>query len=1146
MQYNLLKPGNCLKFMRITVSQVLIALILSGVAYARKASAQILDKMVSLSVKEPNLAEALKAIEKTAGVKFVYSKSIIQTNREVNYSGSNQRLDAVLNSILPADVSYQLINDRIVLSAKKSSVNADAQQAIPVRGKVVSDKGEELVGVSVTIKGSTTGTITDVNGNFSLNVPDANAVLVIKYIGFTTKEVPVGNQTNLSITLVTEASNLNEVVVVGYNVVKKSDVTGSTVSVDAAEIRSRPVQNAIQALQGKAAGVDVTSNERPGTVGSVLIRGVRSITGTSDPLYVVDGIPLISGGIETINPNDIETIDVLKDASATAIYGSRGANGVIIVTTKKGKAGRLALDLVSTTTVENIVDRQQMMNSAQYIEFRRDAYRRVGYLNPNASATSTYPAAPTLADDRRIFGTDQYALANIEKGWQNGTFDGSLVPTTDWTGLVKKTGVTTDNILSVSGGTDKVTAYGSFGYLNQQGTQLGQDYKRYSSKMSVDVKATKWFSMGGSIAAAYSFQNYGFATSNVTGPGTLYFAARDMLPYAVPFDNNGNRINLPGGDITILNPIGEDRYNINLFKTLRVLGSLYAEVNLFKGLKYRVNFGPDFNNVYQGRWQDQNSINRGGGEPGSTNYAQLNQSNRFSYTLDHLLYYNKSIGKHDFGATFLYSSLYNRAETSTMTATKLPYNKQLWYQLNSVSALDAFGTNLTENSLLSYMGRVNYSYAGKYLLTASARWDGASVLAPGNKWDFFPSAALAWRLDQEEFIKDINWVNQLKLRLGYGATGNASIPAYTTNGLLQTLYYTYGSSVQAGYVASDASLANPISLPNKDLKWERTTQYNLGVDFGFFKGRISGSLDVYSTKTTGLILNAPIPSPNGYPTSLLNFASSANKGVEINLTTENIQGKNFKWSTTVNFAVNKDKITDLPTGNSYTTAVRGGDYSYIVGQRIRSYYGFEKVGIWQNTPEDLAEMAKFNANIPNANSQFRPGSIKVRDVNGDYRIDANNDRVIVGNAVPKWNGGITNTFTYKSFDLSAFVFARWKFTVLTGAESLQGRYAQRVVDYWTPTNPTNAYPAPNYGSASGDAYVSSMNYQDGSFIKIRNITLGYVLPNSLIKRAGLSRVRVYAQALNPGLIYSKIDWIDPDLGGSTFNRGFVFGLNVGF
>jgi TonB-linked SusC/RagA family outer membrane protein len=1148
MQY-LLTPGKCMKIMKITFSQLLIALLLYSVAYSKSTNAQILDKIVSVTIKEPNLESALKVIEKSAGVKFVYSKSIIKTDEQVNFTANSQRLEIILNSILPDKIAYQLINDRIVLSNKKSAENnvlttkANAL-AIPIKGKITSDKGEELVGVSVTIKGSTTGTITDVNGNFTINVPDANAVLVIKYIGFTSQEITVGTQTNITVKLVTEANNLNEVVVVGYNVVRKSDVTGAVTSVTAEEIRSRPVQNAIQAIQGKAAGVDVSSNERPGEVGNVIIRGTRSITAARGPLYVVDGIPLSAGGIETINPNDIETMDILKDASATAIYGSRGANGVIIITTKRGKAGRLSLDYNGTTTVERIVDRQDMMNSAQYIDFRREAYRRVGYLNPSAPAANTYPAVPTLADDLRIFGSDPYARANIEKGWANGTYDGSLVPTTDWTSLVKRTGITTDHNLAVSGGTDKITAYGSFGYLNQTGTQLGQDYRRYSSKASITVTPTKWFSMGATINASYSLQNYGFSSTSATGPGSLYGAAQGMLPYAVPYDNNGNRINLPGGDITILSPIGEDQYNINLRKVLRTLGSFYTEVTLMKGLKYRLNFGPDFYNNYNGRWQDAKSINRGGGEPGATNYAQLNQTNNFSYTLDHLLYYNKTIGKHDFGATALYSSQYNRNETSTMTATKLPYDKQLWYQLNSVSALDAFGTNLVESSLLSYMGRVNYSYDNKYLLTASARWDGSRVLAPGHQWDFFPAVALAWRLDQEDFIKGVSWINQLKLRLGVGSTGNAAINPYQTLGLLQTLYYTFGSTVVPGYVSSDASLADPTPLPNVNLGWEHTTQYNLGIDFGLLKNRISGSLELYTTKTSDLLYLAPIPTTNGYPRSYLNFASSSNKGIELTLNTENIQSKNFKWSTTINLGANKDKITLLPTGNAYSTVLPAAN-SYILSQRIASYYDYEKIGIWQNTPEDLAEMAKYKA-ANNGVTVFSPGQIKVRDINGDYRIDANNDRTIVGYATPTFNGGITNTFSYKNFDLSVFIFSRMNFTVIAGSETLQGRYAQRVVDYWTPTNPTNDYPAPNYGSANGDAYRSSMQYQDGSFVKIRNITFGYQFPKSLTSKLGLSRVRAYAQALNPGLIYSKVDFIDPDLGVSASNRGFVFGLNVGF
>jgi TonB-linked SusC/RagA family outer membrane protein len=1162
MQYYLLNHGNCLKIMKITFSQLLLALILSGVAYSKSTNAQILDKIVSVTIKEPNLESALKVIERSAGVKFVYSKSVIQTNQQVSYTGGSQRLDAVLSSILPEQITYQLINDRIVLSNKKAAstpfTKAATQQA-PIKGKVVSDKGEELVGVSVSIKGSTGGTITDINGNFTINNVEPTTVLVFKYIGFTTQEVTVGNQTTLAVTLVTQASNLSEVVVVGYNVVRRSDVTSSVVSVNAEEIRSRPVANALQAIQGKAAGVDITSNERPGEIGSIRIRGTRSYLAGNNPLYVVDGVPLDlrSGGIETVNPNDIETIDILKDASATAVYGSRGANGVVLVTTKRGKAGKLSLDYVGTATIESLNSRQEMMNSAQYIEFRRDAYRRLTYLNAYDPLlyryTNGYPlGAPTqLADlgngtasNPGIFGNDPYARANVAKGWVNGTFDGSLVPTTDWTGMVTKTGVTHDHVLSASGGTDKIKAYGSFGFLSQGGTQLGQDYTRYSAKVSVDASPTKWFSMGGSINTTFAKQNFGFATGNATGPGALFYAAQGMLPYAVPFDDNGNRINLPGGDVNIQNPIGEDRYNINLRKTTRALGSLYAEFNILKGLKYRINFGPDFVNNYNGRFQDQNSINRGAGQPGSTNFAQLEQRNRLSWTLDHLVYYNKSVGKHDIGLTFLQSSNSFREESSSMTGTKLPYNQQLWYQLNSVSALDAFGTGLYTTSLNSYMARLNYTFNGKYILTTFGRWDAASQLAEGNKWDFFPSLSLAWRLDQEEFIKQFSWVNQLKVRAGVGTVGNAAgIEAYSTLGPLTTQYYTFGSSVQPGYISSDPS-ANPTpTLANKNLGWEHTTQYNLGIDFGFLKNRINGSLDMYTSKTSDLLLRQQIASITGYTFTNANIGQTSNRGIELTVTSQNIQGKDFNWTSTFNFGANKDKvdITDLGRNSNIGN-------SLFIGQRIGSFYDYEKERIWQNTPEDLAEIALYKANGQN----FVPGDIKVVDQNKDYRIDANNDRVIRGSSSPAWTGGISNTFNYKGVELSIFVYSRWKFIIPIGAESLQGRFAQRVVNYWTPTNPTNDYPSPNFNSAAGDSFRSAMNYQDGSFVKIRNITLGYFLPSKLTKTLGLSRVRVYAQVLNPGLIYSKIDWIDPDLylngnsNGSTFNRGMVFGVNVGF
>lgn len=1024
---------------------------------------------------------------------------------------------------------------RETLLAKTALNTALSKRDVSLKGKIVDEKGETLVGVSVKIKGTTIVASTDVNGSFSVTIPStvSNPVLVVSYVGYTTQEIPVTGKTTITVQLKSSANDLDEVVVVGYNTVKKSDLTGAVVSIGAKEIRSRPVTNALQTMQGKAAGVDITSNERPGQVGDIKIRGLRSLKASNSPLFVVDGIPLQAGGIDAINPNDIENIDVLKDASATAVYGSRGANGVVLVTTKKGKAGRLTLDYVGTATIETLNDRMEMMNSAQYIDFRRDAFRALP-----ATDSRKYPTVPTLAKDREIFAGDPNVLANIEKGWVNGIYDGSLVPTTDWGDLVTRTGITQDHVLSVSGGTDKMKAYGSFGYLNQTGTQLGQDFERYSGKLSVEINPVKWFKMGLNVTATYSLQNYGFVAASASGAGNIYAAARGMLPMAIPYDANGNRINLPGGDINIQNPILEADYNINLRKTLRTLGSAFAEVNILKGLKYRINFGPDFSNFYNGKYQDAKSVNRDAGIPGSVNnYAQLNQSNKFAYTLDHLLYYDKTINKHSFGVTLLQSSSLFQDESSSLTGSKINLIAPLWYGLRagSITALDGFDTDFRKSTLESYMARINYSFDNKYLLTASLRSDGASQLAEGNKWDFFPSAALAWRMDQEEFMKNIKWVSQLKLRLGVGSTGNSAVDIGSTLGLLQPLTYTFGSAAQIGYVASDASLANPISFPNKLLSWEKTRQYNLGLDFDLLKGRISGSLDLYKSNTTDLILLKKINIINGYPTSYDNIGSTKNKGLDLTVNTVNVRTKDFSWESTLNFSTNRDEIVKLNGGDMVADL-------FFIGNGINVAYDFVKDGIWQNTPEDKIELDKFKDN----GQIFLPGSIKIRDLNGDHIIDPNNDRQVLGRYTPSWSGGITNTFNYKGFDLSVFIIARYNFLIATGAESLQGRFAQRVLDYWTPTNPTNDYPAPNYGSAAGDQYKSAMNYQDGSFIKVRNISLGYNFAENITKKLTLSRLRIYAQMINPGLIYSKVKWIDPDLGGSTFNRGVVFGVNASF
>ena len=1022
-------------------------------------------------------------------------------------------------------------------------VKAQNQSSITIKGTVTDESGKPLEAATIEVKGTQRRTLTNADGTFTITA-NLNSKLVVTSVGYFSDEVTIHNANPLSIALKVFVNPMEDVVVVGYGTRKRSTVTSSISSVSAEQIRSRPVANALEAMQGRAAGVDVTSNERPGQAGNILIRGVRSINASNSPLYVVDGVPLNFGGIDAINPNDIESIDVLKDASATAIYGSRGANGVVLVTTKKGRTGTTNLNYYGNLRLDNLVDRTQMMNSAQYIEFRRNAYRRARFLatfqgKPAPNPNSTYPDQPTWADDQRIFPGDPYGLANIQKGWVNGTWNGNLVPTTDWEDMVLRTGVTQDHNISVSGGTQKMKAYGSFGYLNQKGVMLGQDFTRYTGKVSVDITPLKWFSMGVSVNFTYGLQNYGYETTNATGSHTIYAAAQGMLPYTIPFDSLGNRINLPGADVNILNPIGEDHYTTNLRKTLRALGSAYAEVQLYKGLKYRLSFGPDLSSYYNGIFMDSMSINRGGGTSGSTNRAQLNQTNRASWTLDNMLTYDKNIaGHHDIGVTLLQEALYNRTESSSMTATKLPWNSQKWYALNNVSSLDAFSSGLSENSLTSYMARVNYGYDNKYLLTAYVRWDGASVLAQGHKWDMFPSVSAAWRIDRENFMKNVTWVNNLKLRFGVASVGNAAVSPYTTLGGLQGLYYTWGPTIQQGFVASDPSSASPAVFPDQNLGWEHTTQWNLGVDFGILHNRLSGTIDVYTTSTTGLLMNRSIPSVNGYTATLTNIGATSGKGIDITLSSVNIRTRDFSWNTNLTLSAAKDKIVKLAVGNGKSDDINN---RWFIGQRISVYYDYKKIGIWQNTSGDIAAIQKFNAN----GNSFAPGNIRVLDKDSSGKIDPN-DMEIVGHSQPNWTGGMTNDFTYKNWGLSVFIYARMGFTVNAGAEALQGRYAQRLVNYWTPTNPTNEYPAPNYASAAGDTYVSSMGYQNGSFIRIRNITLSYNLPTGTAKKIQMSNLKVYAQVINPTFIYSGVKFIDPDTGTSTFNRGFVLGVNATF
>lgn len=1023
-----------------------------------------------------------------------------------------------------------------------------------VTGVVIDELGDPLIGVTVSIQGTTMGTITDLDGAFSIQAKSGD-VLVVTMIGYADQTVKVGSQTHVNITLSEDTQLLDEVVVVGYGVQKKSDITGSIASVSAKDLTTQPVNNAFEALQGKAAGVDITTSERPGTLGSIRIRGTRSITAEKGPLYVVDGIPLMSSSnIETLNPRDIESIDILKDASATAIYGSRGANGVIIVTTKQGKTGRFTLDYSGTLTVSNIVDRAKSMSASEFVDFRRWAAYN---LDPKIYA---HPNSPTMENDKLIFDSAldmQTSRDNVLLGWAGGNWDSSRMRNTDWTDFVTQTGFSHEHTLSASGGSEKMNAYGSFGYLKNEGTQKGQEYERYTFKLSTNIDPTPWFTLSGSMNVSWSKQDYGMSTlggRSGSVPDAIYGAAKSIYNFAVPYDEDGNLIINPGGENSIYTIMNEWDKSTQRSQTLRALGSFHASLKFGKilseleGLTYKFSFGPDFRHRREGVYIDGSSahkINSNGTD--GKNFARLRTNRDFSWTLDNLITYDRTIAeKHKIGVTLLQTASKWDVENSSMSAENIEKPSYLWNAFGTVDLTNkdnnaAMSSGITKRQLTSYMARLNYGFNERYLLTVSGRWDGASQLADGHKWDFFPSAALAWRANDELFLKDISWLSNLKMRLGVGVTGNAAVDPYVTKGDITSIYLPFnGMDNLIGYTTNEPYyMKDQLSMANPLLGWEKTTQYNLGVDFGVFRGRISGTLDFYMSKTKDLLLNMNIPTLTGFPSMIANIGETSNRGVELTLNVIPVQTKDFVWESSFNAAWQKNKIDLLAYGTSDMP-----DNAWFIGQSINVFYGYKHDGLWQDTPEDHAEMAKWNAN----GESFSPGSVRPKDTNGDYKMDAK-DRVVIGNKDPRWVMGWHNSFNYKGIDLGVSLYGRMGYTVNTGGQALTAHSNQMKIDYWTPDNTNAEFQKPVLAQAtsgSKDNYSGLLGFKDASFVKVRNISLGYNIPKNICTKAGVSNLKVYAQVINPFSIYQSISWYDLDVNATNFNRSFVFGLNLGF
>ncbi|TDX01101.1 SusC/RagA family TonB-linked outer membrane protein [Dinghuibacter silviterrae] len=990
-----------------------------------------------------------------------------------------------------------------------------------LKGFVLSVTGEPLNGASVVVKDHGEGTITSPNGAFQLTISSNKVALIVSAVGYTTKEevVLVKEAGALVIHLSPGKNVLDEVVVVGYGTRRKADLTGSLTAISEQSLKDVPVANLSAALQGQGAGIDVQKsggNSHPGAAPSILVRGVRSIDASNSPLIVVDGIPF-NGSIDDINTNDVVGVTVLKDASSTAIYGSRGANGVVLVTTNRGRTGKPVVTYSGYGGFTKPSGEYGVMNGPEF-----ENLKKWGLINGN-------PGKYTGIDDPAFMTDGTFAPEELYGIRHNRS--------TDWQKEVYRTGFMTDHQVGVSGGADFTQYAVSGGYHKETGVYPGQSFERFSVKLSVDQQLGRLIRFGLNSLDSYTI-------TNGENANPMEQALR-ASPLASPYDSTGALINyfVPGSANQVWNPLDnfvkgaavENRKRLNTFNTL------YLDVSLAKGLKYRFNAGTEIHTDIYGNFYASNTTNNLGGLSTSTNSTGINTS----YTLENLLTYDRTFGgRHKVNFTGLYSLQQYEAQSNSFSDNSITADYLQYY--NPQYAANLTGTGSYQKwDIISYMGRLNYTYADRYLLTLTLRSDGSSRLAPGNKYHVFPSAAAAWNINHETFMKNTRTFSDLKLRLSYGTVGNTAIDPYQTLGSLSAINYNFGTAVVTG--------AYPTNVPNPNLTWEYTSTLNLGLDFGVLNNRVTGSVDLYHEYTNNLLLPESLPPTSGIPNAVLtNIGKTENQGIELQVGAMILQSKGkgaFTWRADLNLYINRGKITRLENGVTQDIA-----NNWFVGHPIGTIFDYKKLGIWQNTGADSALAQKLGLTLTGTGSVI--GTIKVADVNGNGKIDAG-DRITQGSNQPKWEGGMTNRFSYRGFDFTVVAFARVGGTITSSlfqsggfVNTYQGNYNNINVNYWTPANHENVYPKPNSASTN-TPYSSLLSYFDGTFVKIRSLSLGYTLPRSWLTMTGFHTMRVYATAQNPFILFSpyrnKYGGVDPETamgsGAGSGNEGAI-GINT--
>ncbi|WP_233507226.1 SusC/RagA family TonB-linked outer membrane protein [Adhaeribacter pallidiroseus] len=1009
-----------------------------------------------------------------------------------------------------------------------------------ITGKISDEKGDALPGVTVLLKGTSIGTASNTEGKYSISVPNSSGVLVFSFIGNLTKEVSFNGAGVQDVTLQADTKALEEVVVVGYGEQEKKDLTGAISSVAAKDIQKIQVSSVDQALQGQVAGVQIsTTSGAPGGNVNVLIRGVSSINGGVQPLFVIDGYPVSNVGIgnplNTINPNDIESVDVLKDASATAIYGSRGSNGVIIITTKRGKTGASKIELDSYMGFQEVGKKLDLMNAQEFASMVVDA-RNAGYLD-------NFPNGNINDDNTKRSGVN----FDISDKFKNP----AGLPTTDWQDAIFRRAPIRNYQLSASGGTDALRYAVSGGYFQQEGIIINSGLKRYNFRANLDGQLTKKLAFGVSLLPSYTQLREVPATGHYGALGLIASATGmdPSVPVYNPDGTYGNTIPPVDGNAAIQNPVKIANELQNPSSQFRILSNAYLEYTLVPNLKLRTSFGVDLNYFKSNLWNPSTLSSAAATGPATARASNTENTNWLTETT---LSYKKAFGENHL-LNFVGGFTAQRAYNNSVTTTAGNFPDDLITNING-GIINGGSQNIEVNNLVSLLARANYSYQDKYLLTATVRSDGSSRFGRNNRWGTFPSASVGWRISNEEFMKNIRFINDLKLRASYGVTGNNAIGNYRAISLLSSNNYVIGDAVVPGLV--------PASLSNNNLSWESQSQLDIGIDLSVANGRVNITSDFYDKRNKDMLFNIQTPSATGFTNAFVNVGEVQNKGIELGINTRNLVGE-FGWSTNFNITFNQNKVLAMneETARIFgSTAPRANSNVTQVGDAIGVFYGRRAIGIFNSAQEIVESGAQPNA---------KPGDIRWKDVNQDGKID-DNDREVIGNPNPDFFFGFNNSFSYKGFSLDITTSGMYGQDVYNAMFAVNNSGVQNNLKFidearWrSPENPGKSQDGKMFGRAirgglNGNTSYSSLYIFDASYWRIRNVTLGYNLPSALLKNWKIQNARVYLAVNN---LYTFTDYIgyDPEVGiadsnqtalGVDFgtypiNRSFTIGINLGF